>query len=166
MHILAYVFHDEETDPFDLISKYDENLGVRERVCSVDEIISKLKEQNAEAFAKAEKIANGDKELLAEEVADYYGYVVDDDGVYSTFNPEGRWDWYEAGGRWNGTIPGNEARLKDLNIDALTIPYAFVNTDGYWHENNYDEEEWKYEFLDYAKSLDGETIVTCIDFHR
>lgn len=36
-----------------------------------------------------------------------YGYVLVEDGVVRSFNrtnPNGKWDWYEVGGRWRGSL--------------------------------------------------------------
>lgn len=36
---------------------------------------------------------------------DYYGLEKDDDGVYGYwYNPQAKWDWYEVGGRWQGSL--------------------------------------------------------------
>lgn len=35
----------------------------------------------------------------------YYGNSLDADGNYlSTYNPNSKWDWYEVGGRWGGSL--------------------------------------------------------------
>ena len=45
----------------------------------------------------------------------------DDDGVwreYSTYNPDSKWDWYEVGGRWAGTLELKEgvAPIQPINF--------------------------------------------------
>ena len=67
---------------------------------------------------------------------------VDGTGLYrlASHNPDGRWDWYEIGGRWNGYIPGsienaihaeNLANSKGL---ARCLPHAILTPDGEWIE--------------------------------
>jgi hypothetical protein len=70
---------------------------------------------------------------------------VDREGLYylSTCNPDGRWDWYEIGGRWEGRFGGrNEIKASDLadapNLAEL-LPYFLVTPQGEWleHERHY-----------------------------
>ncbi len=50
---------------------------------------------------------------------------VDNRGLYSvsTFNPQGHWDWYEIGGRWDGILANNvvepQALLARPDLSAI-----------------------------------------------
>lgn len=44
------------------------------------------------------------REKLYELFAEDWGDDVREDGVYSMFNPEGQWDWYQLGGRFTGLL--------------------------------------------------------------
>lgn len=69
------------------------------------------------------------------------GYNYDDNkNVFSTYNPNSKWDWYEVGGRWdrslilkNGDIR-NIAKIFDIDFDKTEFPFAIL-LDGEWIEN-------------------------------
>jgi hypothetical protein len=51
------------------------------------------------------KMEMSDEELYAEAIKYYEPEDLGPNGeVYSTYNPDSKWDWYEVGGRWAGTI--------------------------------------------------------------
>jgi hypothetical protein len=85
----------------------------------------------------------------------------------SEINPNGKWDWWTFGGRWDRAIQGDFSRTNPYEIshaheldgnvltpqfviDHNVIPAAIVTPDGQWHE----EEEWKeWAWKDTAKSI-------------
>ena len=103
--------------------------------------------------------------------------MVDEDGsILSTYNPKAKWDWYQVGGRWNNSIPGNEVKMTEVNIDKIDPPYAFVTPDGEWVErgemgwfgissNEMNEDEWDAKFREYLKTLDKDIVLTLVDCH-
>src|SRR5207245_2151126 len=63
-----------------------------------------------------------------------------------TWNPSGKWDWYEIGGRWRGRLRGNvlstQALLSKANLREL-LPACMVTPDGRWHEQEtFISEGW------------------------
>ncbi|WP_137657794.1 hypothetical protein [Bifidobacterium moukalabense] len=61
-------------------------------------------ERHPEAKRAAERLKLDDETAL-KAYADYTGKTLDGDGnVVSTRNRNGRYDWYEFGGRWNGEV--------------------------------------------------------------
>lgn len=68
---------------------------------------------------------------------------VDDRGLYAvtTCNPDGRWDWYEIGGRWERHFPGSLDNV--IGVPALLkwkqfrrcLPYYLLTPDGQWLED-------------------------------
>ncbi len=61
--------------------------------------------------------------------------------VYSTYNPDPKWDWWVIGGRWDGglvTIDGTSGnsvkRLALLDLEHTSPTFAVVTPDGTWHE--------------------------------
>lgn len=63
---------------------------------------------------------------------------VDEQGLFEevTYNPDGKWDWYEVGGRWDGLLPGNSMPAGSLRRSQLLkklAPYDFITPDGVWH---------------------------------
>lgn len=85
----------------------------------------------------------------------------------SDINPNGKWDWWSFGGRWDRAIQGDYSRTNpyaishahelDGNtstpqslIELGVIPAAIVTPDGHW----YEEEEWKeWAWKDTVKSI-------------
>lgn len=73
---------------------------------------------------------------------DYYNYIaedysedmIDNEGnIYSTYNPDSKWDWWEIGGRWNNLLTlkrekendpivhANVAKIKDIDFDYTDL---------------------------------------------
>jgi hypothetical protein len=127
--------------------------------------------------------------LLAEKIEDWTGRTggVDRDGLYRLcdFNPDGRWDWYEIGGRWDGHIPysrQNTARAATLAQAAYLekcLPYFVLTPNGEWieHERYYfaddprnpcceqiSEDDWLALVRDTLKRWPDHYVV-CVDIH-
>jgi len=118
-----------------------------------------------------------------EDVASWYE---DDDkdeegNLYSTYNPNSKWDWYSIGGRWNGYLktlsgePTNEDYASEIDWTE-TVPFAFISPDGRWHErgemgwwacvsNEKDKDSWEIEFKNFISSLEEDVVVTAVDCH-
>lgn len=87
-------------------------------------------------------IAPTDLSALAEKIQDWTHHRggVDANGLYyvTNCNPDGRWDWYEIGGRWDGYLDGqNVVRAGGLARDKTLkthLPYFVLNPDGEWIE--------------------------------
>lgn len=73
-----------------------------------------------------------DERIYKEEIKYYESDEISEDGgIYSTYNPKSRWDWYEVGGRWKNmliinnpynpesTIRANSALVKDIRWDLM-----------------------------------------------
>jgi len=56
----------------------------------------------------------------------------------STYNESSKWDWYEIGGRWRGSLLKN---MYSSDVEFVRdirkgfVPFAFVTPDYLWHEN-------------------------------
>lgn len=93
----------------DALEPFDENLEVEpyESTWDTDATASFLNYYNLSITG-----LKRDPELLREKVVDWLGYhpndhnpYIDDQGsivVWSTYNPDSKWDWYAVGGRWRG----------------------------------------------------------------
>ena len=128
---------------------------------------------------KFPKILNWTDEECYEEIAKLYredGLVTEDGSILSTCNPKSKWDWYQIGGRWSSTIPGDEVKMSEIPIEKIETPYAFVTPDGEWVErgemgwfgvgsNEMDKDEWDAKFREYLKTLDKDIILTQVDCH-
>ena len=119
---------------------------------------------------------------------DYDFDMIDKDGnLLSKYNPKSKWDWYEVGGRWCGGIPMktntkleikscNECKVSQIDMDKISPPYAYVDTNGIWNErgemgwfgissNDKDEKSWGDEFKKFINNQNKSTIVTLVDCH-
>lgn len=129
---------------------------------------------------KFPKKLNWTDEECYESEAGYYredGLVDEDGNIITTYNPDSKWDWYEIGGRWSGTIGSrNEMKVSDVNVDEISTPYAFVTPSGEWVERgsmgwwglssgDMDKDEWDDKVRDYMKSLDENIVLTQVDCH-
>ena len=110
---------------------------------------------------------------------------VDARGLYAltTFNPNGRWDWYEIGGRWDRYIPGSRRNI--VRVETLLkrrrlrrcLPYQLVTPDGQWLEredaplfgpltdaDRQRESRWFAEIRDALAPYPDHKVV-CVDVH-
>lgn len=135
MHYGVLVFSEHNGDDVDeLLAPYSENIEVdkyirytseearekgKERIAStIDFWKSKLADPNV----SDENIVRGMSAIERLEKADPYNYIrddyeddmVDSDGnLYSTYNPDSRWDWYSIGGRFSGDLRTNKGEYVD-----------------------------------------------------
>lgn len=56
-------------------------------------------------------------------------------GTYqSTYNPKSKWDWYQIGGRWDGTLTEDEQNIFPMtSLKRGWSVYAIVTPDGQWN---------------------------------
>ena len=125
------------------------------------------------------KILNWTDEECYEEIAKWKredGLVAEDGSILSKYNPKSKWDWYQIGGRWSNSVPGDEVKMSEIPIEKIETPYAFVTSDGEWVErgemgwfgvgsNEMDKDEWDVKFREYLKTLDKDIILTQVDCH-
>jgi hypothetical protein len=112
---------------------------------------------------------------------------VDREGLFavSICNPDGRWDWYEVGGRWTGYIPHSRQNsiragtLGDADYLRRCLPAFLVTPDGDWleHERCYfangftdvkteamEDETWL-ELIRDTLAKWPDHLVVCVDIH-
>ena len=128
-HYAVLVLHKEDQNIDTLLAPYDENL----------EVEPYLKLTNDEAIIKAkEEYDNCTEQELIKNYAEDFGYILLSDGLYSTYNPNSKWDWYQIGGRFNGIFELTEEEKNKIRR--------------WWEINIYDaplkegEEKDKYLF--------------------
>ena len=96
-HYAVLVIHKENQDIEELLAPYDENLEVEPYLkYEYDEAIKKAKEEYGYKH-------RSNKELL-KIFANDYGLVDINGDLYSTYNPNSKWDWYQIGGRFDGEL--------------------------------------------------------------
>lgn len=109
--------------------------------------------------------------------------MIDENGnLLSTYNPNSKWDWYEEGGRWSGSLIDNEGKevnkgkVKGINWNKTKTPFAFVDPIGRWFErgkmgwwaivfDEKDKDDWEAQFKSFIERLDDDVKVTVIDCH-
>lgn len=134
------------------------------------------------------KRLNWTDEECYEEEAKWYkdDDMIDADGnLLSTYNPKSKWDWYEEGGRWSGSLitKGNTKTNKDfvseIDWEKTPYPFAFITPDGEWYErgkmgwwacvsDKKDADSWKKEYksaIDKMLKENKDIVVTLIDCH-
>jgi hypothetical protein len=118
--------------------------------------------------------------------------------VLSQYNPNSKWDWFSLGGRGLGFMKlkegktgklgepgvfGNEAKqgyadqakAKDIELAELERPFAFITSDGIWHEqakmgwwgmtSQERKEDYVKEWAEAFKNLDPEDLLSAYDCH-
>ena len=111
-HFSLAVLHKEEQCIDELLAPYSEEL----------ETAPRLKYTKAEAIRYArenyEECRNRSDEECWEFIAD--GYTTDEDGnIYTTYNPQSKWDWYEVGGRWDGYLSVNGEHVNTAHVGEI-----------------------------------------------
>ena len=117
--------------------------------------------------------------------ADFDDDMVDEEGnLYSTYNPDSKWDWYAIGGRWSDILitkegtGTNEDFVSEIDFEKTMIPFAYIDTNGEWHEKGQmgwwgivigekEPSSWEEEFKNYVNSLrDRKDVeVVAVDVH-
>lgn len=133
----------------------------------------------------------GKKRAWEDVQKDYKGKIDKDGNIWSTYNPNAQWDWYQIGGRWSNYFPlkerdseGNikyadEATIGEVDWDKYAeirkSPYCFITESGEWKSrgeihwfhsaNDKKDDVWKKEFYDELHRYSNDTEVIAIDFH-
>lgn len=170
-----------ETAVAQALAPFDEDLTVKEyRIhFDVDEV---------QRMARHFKIPPSHLHELARKMPGWTGNPggVDCRGLYRvvSHNPDGYWDWYEIGGRWDGSIPNsteNTIRAESLyNGKHLKrcLPYAILTPDGEWIEREHvyfsgikfvvhqiKPKQWLKIVRDILTRWPDHQVV-CVDIHR
>lgn len=117
-HYTVAVIHREHQDIDELLAPYSENLEVEPYV--------RFTRQEAIDYVRKHWLQDGDEksdDQCWKMMADDYNNNTDDDGnIYSTYNPNSKWDWYSIGGRWGGLL-----RMKDTGEETDSAPISDVD---------------------------------------
>jgi hypothetical protein len=185
MHFCNFIIIGDRTDPesavADALSPFDENW-------EVPPYRDYLDPSDIHDMAAHYGIPEGDLPKLAAKMRDWRGGQggVDAKGLYalSTYNPEGRWDWYEIGGRWDGYIPGSRGNV--VGVASLLrgqrlgkcLPYQITTPEGRWIERPFNawfepkttadrdrQERWHARVRKTLERYRDHKVV-CVDTHR
>lgn len=133
-HYAVLVIHKEDQDIEELLTPYDKNLEVEPYLkYRYDEAIKKAKEEYGYRHCS-------NKELFKIFANDYRLIDINGD-LYSTYNPNSKWDWYSIGGRFDGDLdltdegieeainyPNNPQWFKDMPREEQVEHVKWVNT--------------------------------------
>ena len=186
MHCCTFVLIPSDTNVQDAAAKalepFDEALNVAPyRV--------HLTHKDVRRMARHFKIDPANTHELTKRISEWTNHEggVDRDGLFylSPCNPDGRWDWFEIGGRWNGYIPGAPHNTIKAGTLAKSpklkqcLPFYVLTPEGKWieHERCYFDGDWKKMKREQMKQaawtrLVRETLrrwpdhqVVCVDMH-
>ena len=184
MHFCTYVIIDSkgdiETQVALALTPFDDDL-------EVEYYKTYLEEAEIERMAGCYGISAKDLPSLAEKMVDWRGSDGGHDEIglfaWRSDNPEGHWDWYEIGGRWNGRFKGrNVIRAKTLfaMLDLKEfLPHCIIGPDGGWYEVesiipagfcNFgtvrkSDGQWLVELKQILASCPRSRVV-CVDIHQ
>lgn len=137
-----------------------------------------------------------DDQIYEHEAAFYEPEDIGEQGeIYSTYNPNSKWDWYVLGGRWccniiratdgergEGYNPDNapangydQAYVEDITNLSEISTFAVVK-DGKWYErgemgwwgcvsNEISEQEWEQQYQTLLQGLSDDTLLSIFDCH-
>lgn len=154
-HFTVAVIHREDQDIDELLERYNENREV--------EPYKRYTKEEAIAYARQWYV--GENETKTDE--ECYEMMLDeelkpdeDGNLFSTYNPDSKWDWYVVGGRWDCELImcGENGKLYGCNeckISEMVFPFNQKQYDSYirWYEVTVEgqpmtaeEDERKFEF--------------------
>lgn len=102
-HYKVLIIHNENQNIEELLAPYDENLEVEPYLeYEHNDAIEMIKEEYMpfNDFLKE----YSDEQLLEWYVKEYSAELLKDGDIYTTYNPNSKWDWYQVGGRFSGEL--------------------------------------------------------------
>ena len=118
-HFAVLVLHNENQDIEKLLAPYDESLRVESYFeMTKEEALKNVKEEYVPYNDFLKEYT--DEELIEWYVNEYNAYSLKEDGVYSSYNPNSKWDWYQIGGRFGGELELTDEGLQEA---IKTLPY-------------------------------------------
>lgn len=138
-HYAVLVIYNDGQNFDKLLAPYNENLEVEPYLkYTVDEAIAYIKEHYVPYNDYLKEYA--DRHLI-DWFAENYGLLIKQGGLYSTYNPNSKWDWYSIGGRFDGDLdltdegieeainyPNNPQWFKDMPREEQVEHVKWVNT--------------------------------------
>ena len=154
MHSCVYVIIGPNTNTNDIESAVAKALAPFDEAVTVRPYKVHLSSSSIRAMAEHYKVPETNLKQLGRKMRDWMGCPggIDELGLFATLtsNPDGKWDWYEIGGRWDGFITGRKRPdgdvLRNNSILASTllrardissrIPFSIVTPTGEWVERS------------------------------
>lgn len=131
-HYTVAVFHRDDQDLEDLLAPYSENLRVEPYIRYTKQEAIDYVRKNIVGYGVGD--GKSDEECWDFMAKDYDDKTDGDGNIYSTYNPNSKWDWYCVGGRWSGElVNGDEAKIKDIDFSLDKEKYDEAIE--FWNEN-------------------------------
>lgn len=124
-HFRVFVIHKPEQNYEDLLTRYDENLETEPRI--------EYTRQQAIEYARRNYKDMQDKsdDECWKYVAEDYTMTDDDGNIYTTYNPDSKWDWYQEGGRF-GSISDDEQEIKVKDFKLKENKERYKHSIRFW----------------------------------
>lgn len=162
-HYAVAVFHREDQDINELLAPYDENIEVEPYIqYTRDEAIKEGKER----YKNEPNMTDAD---YYNQIASMYDDdMIDDDGnLWTTYNPDSKWDWYSIGGRFSDLLEtyttvsewfsgySDSAKVKNIDFAGSREIYdeSIVEWDDIMNDiaNTWYTKEYYQEYYDSAE---------------
>ena len=163
-HFVVAVFHEPDQDIEALLEPYYEGLEVESYIWKTkQEAIDYVREYYKDVEDKSDEEC---WEMIAEdEETDAEG------NIYTTYNPDSKWDWFEIGGRWSGFLKRKDGEKVNSdfvkNLDFSSDKKAYEDALEYWNSYVEKGEKKEGEFYFYNREFyknrykDAETYAKC-----
>lgn len=163
-HFVVAVFHEPDQDIEALLEPYYEGLEVESYIWKTkQEAIDYVREYYKDVEDKSDEEC---WEMIAEdEETDAEG------NIYTTYNPDSKWDWFEIGGRWSGFLKRKDGEKVNSdfvkNLDFSSDKKAYEDALEYWDSYVEKGEKKEGEFYFYNREFykkrykDAETYAKC-----
>lgn len=109
-HFTVAVFHKNNQSVDDLLAPYYEGLEVEPYIWKTREEAIEYAKQWYPDYCKDKSDEECWKMLAEDSKTDEEG------NIYSTYNPDSKWDWYSFGGRWAGLLKTKEGDRVDSDL--------------------------------------------------
>lgn len=157
-HYTVAVFHREDQDIDDLLAPYDESLTVAPYIrFTREEAIEYAKEWWNKEFLDGKT----DEEIWQTMASEYDNRTDYNGNIYTTYNPNAKWDWYQVGGRWGGSLKLKKSARKNYCNMQFVDEARIGDVDFSNDSDSYREALRFWEIVvDGAKPDDGEDFFT------
>ena len=99
-HYAVLILYKPEQNINELLAPYNENLKVKPYIkYSKEEAIKYVEE-----WSDPQKLSTMSEEDKLNSMEIDFGYIRDNNNFLTTYNPDSKWDWWEIGGRFNGSL--------------------------------------------------------------
>jgi hypothetical protein len=167
-HFVGLVVANSQNKIEHLLAPYSEHL-------EVPPWFKPMTPEDVQLMAKYYKFDVSDLDAIDRHMNEWSGHFCtfqdDQPGYMTTDNPNGQWDWYVVGGRWDGEVPHTRCLAENVaRYFTEYFPSVLVDEDG-WHEEKswgwwgtWSEPEKKASIKALLEKHRGRTVYV-VDFH-